>query len=318
MSGKASCLNRWVVLWVAAFAAASLHGFMVKVATSSLPTATSMTKDALLQANNSFNLHGYDSIEQLHGRSQRFPSIDDRVRVYMSNWYESACDEGDHSTSGTNNYVSYRMIRGENQFFDHVVVQELLIDSTHQGAKEEEVSPPRRFLIDSQNTLGKLHFLMDDSMRPQHCDSEYCVDVIQYLLPALARLDTRNVPLLFQFSDEETSRAFAIGSQTNETYPGVPHFKKSRLSLLHPRKSLDDDRQRSCDRPFPFPSVYTEGEAEAPPHFLPSRCGFAVWLQRLINRLLFPTSNSQAQDEPTLRDARSDSTTGPALAGQTQ
>jgi hypothetical protein len=294
----ASCRNRWVVLWVAAMAAAGLRVFRLDDKVASTTKSTTGPSDlptrpesqpatlALWHANTTnSSFHGYDSLEQLHGRSKRFPSVDQRVRVYMSNWYEPAstatadCGNDDDDDDDkvmlnhTNRHVVlYRWIPG-----DQVVVQEVWANAT-----EDEAAVPspqqRQFLIDAQTTLGKLHFLDERNMRPDQCDSEYCVDVIQYLLPALRRVavDTTTamvVPVLFQFSDEETSRAFAIQSHSNETYPAVPHFKKSRLSLLHPVTSLNDDDDRSQvtfrHRPLPLPAVSAQ-DAKTTPHFHPS------------------------------------------------
>lgn len=284
MSVKTNFWNRWVLLWVAAFTAAGVHMFLDQV-TSSLPTGTDNHTAKAFFFNASKYFNGYDSIDQMHGRSQRFPSIDERVRVYMSNWYAPGCEDNTSAKS----YVSYRM--AHDGLHDQLIVEELLTNATFNGS--EEISP-RRFLIDSQNTLGKLHFLDDRNMLPQNCDSEYCVDMIRYLLPSLNRVDTQNVPIIFQFSDEETSRAFSIGSQSNETYPAVPHFKKSRISLLYPRRKILDDRQLSCHPPFP--SVSVEGHAVLPPHFHPSTCALSTWHERLINYIFQLFSNSRQTD----------------------
>lgn len=207
-------------------------------------------------------LHGYESIEQLKDRSNRFPSIDERVQIYMSNWYiPSNC------SIDTNSSVSFRYIDQKNiQPFREVIVEEIHMD--------DSFSAPRRFLIDSQNTLGKLHFLEEGNMIPESCDSEYCIDMIRYFLPSLRRSNApRDVPVIFQFSDEETSRAFSPTSHHNELYPNVPHFKKSRFSIPHDSQMWVAD---SCSGLVPF-HLNNKGSA-VPIHFHPSTF-----------RLIFPT-----------------------------
>lgn len=216
-------------------------------------------------------LYGYDSMSELQGRGNRFPTIQQRVQVYMSNWYLPPCKKGSYSTrdeDAEDGLVHYRrVITPSSNHQSLVLVQEVTSAAT-------PVPYPRTFLLDSNSTLGKLHFVSRDKMHPDMCDSEYCEDILQHWIPAMDRVvvldDRQNHPVFFQFSDEELSRAYSILYQDLEKYPNLPHLKKSRLSLLsHTGSTSDTAHCSSIPRPI-LPTM--TADADIPAHLHPSTC----------------------------------------------
>ena len=229
-------------------------------------------------------LYGYDSIEEMNGRVERFPDVQERVQVYMSNWYLPPCQQTDSAGSNDkeqanadDGLIHYRFVPSDpknwngdlSSFSGKLLVREVDSDT-------EFVNTVRTFELDGNTTLGKLHFMVKKMMRPENCDSEYCVDTLRYWYPAQERVGVVRktigggfvaVPVLFQFSDEELSRAYRPETDQNEPYPGLPHLKKSRLSLL----PQDITPYRKCT-PVPRPILPTIADTQGlQQHLQPSK-----------------------------------------------
>jgi hypothetical protein len=221
-------------------------------------------------------LFGYDSMEQMMDRKNRFPSINERVQVYMSNWYHPPCglpyqmdnDNGDLDDG----FIHYRFLTSSStsnpEHDDNS--SRLLVQEVETVATVNKDEPPRLFLLDSNPTLGKLHFLTRTKMHPDQCDSEYCSDILEHWYPAMDRVynDSTYHPVMFQFSDEELSRAISFADNDLKMYPNLPHLKKSRLALL----PQDIAAFKTCN---PIPKSYLPtamNDPNIPEHLHPSKC----------------------------------------------
>jgi hypothetical protein len=220
-------------------------------------------------------LFGYDSTEQMMDRKNRFPSINERVQVYMSNWYHPPCGlpyqmdiDGGSPDDG---FIHYRILAsGESSPIHNDSSSRLLVQEVETVATANKDEPPRLFLLDSNPTLGKLHFLTRSKMHPDQCDSEYCSDMLEHWYPAIDRVHNDNTyhPVMFQFSDEELSRATSFEDNELKKYPNLPHLKKSRLSLL----PQDIAPFKTCS-PIPKSFLPTVAhDANIPEHLHPSKC----------------------------------------------
>jgi hypothetical protein len=168
----------------------------------------------------------YTSVEEMLARSQRFPSVDERVQIYMSNWYTPPCsstlsEEGTSTGSSTgtdtslgfaSSFVQYNYLR-DGETDPLLVVREVLIpeeslsnedsqeddDSTTSDAPNAVIYDPapkyfqssnhRIFLLDSQalDRGARVFYLSADTVR--RCGSMPCADTVNYLFPSLHRVD---------------------------------------------------------------------------------------------------------------------------------
>lgn len=244
-------------------------------------------------------LYGYQSLEEMKDRANRFPSTQERVQVYMSTWYLPPCrqSQNDDDDDDDDGFIHYRYLTPKNSnatVGDDVqpgllLVEEIGKSSTVLLANSESNDSLRRhgassgssrrtFLLDSNATLGRLHFMVRAKMQPEQCDSEYCVDVLRHWYPAVDRVATAAVVnnnnnyyygqtddslssiFLFQFSDEELSRAYSTATDALEAYPNLPHLKKSRLALL-PQDIGPHSSMASCS-PVPKPTLPTVAQQD--------------------------------------------------------
>jgi len=171
---------------------------------------------------------GYHTREELEERSSRFPSVDERVRVYMTNWYLPPC-ENQHvdMISDEDAYVQYNYVHNATTNLYMMLFRET------RTWKEKIHGPLRRFVVDESTEFDLLRYMVHPEILLQ-CDSAYCTDLVKYLFPALARqaaLETDPVPILYQFSDAEKTRAYTLDKQREVAYPNVPHLKKFRYAL---------------------------------------------------------------------------------------
>ena len=112
--------------------------------------------------------YSYRSIDELMRRSERFPSIEERLKVYMTSWYSPPMADKD--------YIFYRIFANGTAF-----VRELSNPRVPSPALVRVGTHPLRsrslFRLDRQEIL--------------HCKEKgdaICKDVADYILPALNRL----------------------------------------------------------------------------------------------------------------------------------
>lgn len=172
-------------------------------------------------------------------RANRFPSVETRVKLYMSNWYTPPC-EGDKDA-----YIKYSFNDTSDEwptlwleeYKNHPIVDQ----TTRMRNVESRIAADRIFFMDEETIVrcasadhnGKWGKRISVSFR--HNSVFYCVDVQRSIFEALSHLrflerrssDEAPVPLpppmLFQFGD------------SSEKQEGVPHLKKFRSSARTPQ-----------------------------------------------------------------------------------
>lgn len=160
----------------------------------------------------------YRTLAEQGQRHVRFPSVEERVQVYMSHWYLPNC----HPNRTSDAYVQYSYINST-----HMVFQEA------RTAREKPRFQLRTFVVDTNTDFDSIHFFR--SRADFDCDnSKYCVDMKRYLFPALPPDDPLPVPIVFQFSDIAKTRAYSLSRRRTAGNPNIPTWKKFRSVLSEP------------------------------------------------------------------------------------
>ena len=171
---------------------ASFMAILVVMTLSQWHTARRMTHNDI-----TFNpplYSEYASIEEQNSRSNRFPSVDDRVRIYMGRWYVPPCQESDKVGFKLINNTVRRSGQPE-QFF---LVRELY--------QADHPKRQRTFVLTKSVQNTRVFYL--DRQELQNCSAErlknYCSDAREYILPVLDRLSSNSttssgVPTLLQY-----------------------------------------------------------------------------------------------------------------------
>jgi Glycosyl transferase family 90 len=189
----------------------------------------------------------YQTRDEMLARSERFPSVQQRVKLYMSNWYTPPCDQ---SAAVLYDYTPY------NATLNFVVLREIVL------TREQEQT--RLFQINSffhgsskSGSFDQVHFMDREAML--ECEHRYCKDVVEFLLPALDRVVGDGTistvpPILYQFGDDNRTKAMrapvssssssssplpassvdspaTITPRKTDRYPNMPVFKKIRKSI---------------------------------------------------------------------------------------
>ncbi|KAL7549153.1 hypothetical protein ACHAWF_012418 [Thalassiosira exigua] len=160
-----------------------------------------------------------DSIKKERaGRSTRFPSIEERVKFYMSNWYTPTCDDN------RNAIIEYRMISGEGSD-NNVLFSRHNDDLKRKDAVEIGSSMVRDRIV-----------MIAPSMLVETTRNGYMDDVVETISPLLDILD--GCPLLMQFGDKSGH------GLPHNTSLALPHFKKFRRVLS--KDDLAQINQETC------------------------------------------------------------------------
>ena len=147
---------------------------------------------------------GYRSVEEMDARSTRFPSIDERVRVYMSNWYQPPCARHTNSNETSDddtNYIQYNYLRDENdpEQAPLLVLKELKIPMELLEQDLDSSDPTQRKFANSGNNRifvldntaidkgARLFYMTADKIRA--CDQAFCLDFVRFIFPSLHRTD---------------------------------------------------------------------------------------------------------------------------------
>jgi hypothetical protein len=173
-------------------------------------------------------------------RANRFPSFEERVKLYMSNWYAPPCPDDEV------NFIRYRFTTNETW---PILELKSLRNRTGEMRVESIISPDKLFYVDreilnhcaTQILDGLLDGSQDSTKEQTSRNLEelsnrieaplnmkmYCYDVKALIFPALRHIDWENSfhnvtapPTLLQFGDNKRSHSF--GSVE------VPHMKKFR------------------------------------------------------------------------------------------
>jgi Glycosyl transferase family 90 len=209
----------------------------------------------------------YDSEEELSERSLRFPSVEERLKVYLSTWYVPPCPS---NLLGT---VQYNFAFGDEAIADkttipttsglRVIVQPVRSANSSEDWKwnsnrkltaELDHQSPRDILsLYTMVRHGKNLFWYDPETI-ENCVNPFCKDVVNFLNPSLDRIltattekmryvdlyDDERFPLILQFGDAEAHRAIAPTTGDFDRVlnrPMVPFLRKFRYSMT--RSEID-------------------------------------------------------------------------------
>jgi len=209
------------------------------------------------------NLFGYSSRTEMENRRKRFPSVDERVRLYMGNWYLPPCaNQQADSISEEDAYVRY------NYVFNATLGADMMLFRESRTWREKIRGMLRHFVVDESTGYDLLRF-MTKRETWFNCDNSYCNDLVKYLLPAMDRapVDAAPVPILYQFSDVEKTRAYIIEKQKHGAYPNVPHLKKFRYALSKEERDRVVNADEGCStvpRNIPITVVQQHALSENP------------------------------------------------------
>lgn len=219
------------------------------------------------------NLHyAYQDVTEMQARSTRFPSVVDRVKLYMSNWYTPPCaaaqdDGSDDDDDDDDARVGFAYVHRRRHNSTTTTSQILTL--------REIAIPPRTrriWQLDSHfngsaapGSFDQVHFMDRNTMLA--CQHRYCRDVVAFLFPALKRVGHSglysSVPILFQFGDDNRTQAlrWSKNKETKalppplESYPQIPVLKKMRQCLT--KSELERITEQRC---------YGSGERRVPNH----------------------------------------------------
>lgn len=169
-------------------------------------------------------------------RRERFPSIEERVRLYASNWYQPPCDNGLKFRFGRTGDGDYSSFEISNTTFGVDVIPDqtflLRMDIIQDCARDEE---------DNATLPTSAHIQFRHNMRM------YCVDAMELLDLSSKHLSSSDTPLLIQFGDSKSSHIYGMVE--------FPHFKKFRSASVS-NVSLAD-AVSSCERD-PLKTVHSK------------------------------------------------------------
>jgi hypothetical protein len=191
---------------------------------------------------------GYRSWDEVTDRSSRFPTVDERVRVYMTNWYAPPCgDDGNNHNNNSNNKPD-AFVRYKTEVKGGVETMHFVETRTE---KEKKRGPLRTFSINATVGFDELHYTKTKLVAFQDCTNAYCSDMVKYLFPVIPPSD-RDLPILFQFSDAEKTRAYSTTKGKIVAYPNTPLFKKFRYALSQAERERVTAPCHELPRPVPI------------------------------------------------------------------
>jgi len=199
--------------------------------------------------------------EEIATRHKRFPSVTERAKVYMSNWYALPCEGNkDALVRYKRNAPGSWMIR--------------------EPPNESE----RRLFVNATETveMARIFSMTRDGIA--ECENnEYCVDAIDYWVPSYDRLEKNgldmHVPLLSQFGDFSIAKSRIVDRPEVKitdlhANPPIPYIMKFRFRFK------DDNAIQNMT------SGCVEGQREiADAVDMPSQVGGVRYFQPIIWRL---------------------------------
>ena len=184
-------------------------------------------------------------------RSERFPSVEERVKLYMGNWYLPPCNtDGETILFDKKNKSAIQLRLPSNlnltiDVFSDVEVDRIFFlneEIIQNCAYQEVIQPKKKSKKESasqQNTImdakevalkEKALFKADKKAKIFKNMRLYCNDVLISLVPSLSHVklelesaaQTDIPPIMMQFGDLQHSHVYGV-------LP-IPHFKKFRLA----------------------------------------------------------------------------------------
>lgn len=175
----------------------------------------------------------YQSRVERDFRTYRFPSIDDRVKLYMGDWYLPPCKED----------WKIRVPPNEGKDAHTILLHEITLNNTS-----------RELAVRSQVEVSILFFFNQKQLSlcsqikwpigPYCSDSEATVGFAKQYM----KLDER-IPILMQFGDEMYTRAYSPDNDVLLYNPILPHLKKFRecMPKLNPINEILMRAKNQCN-----------------------------------------------------------------------
>ena len=179
-------------------------------------------------------------------RRERFPSVEDRVRIYMSNWYMPPCNSDGQvvyervlNTTADEQSGGW-FYRGASEY-DRYYYKIRELESSISGETR------RTLVLTNKPKIGRMFYLDEDDLYHCYLQREwsirhYCSDsiasIVHTAMPNAGFEDKDPLPVLCQFSDETESMAQDANDLLSwQSNPRIPHIKKLRFAL--PPKEID-------------------------------------------------------------------------------
>jgi hypothetical protein len=194
------------------------------------------------------NLNDMQAPDVAAARDHRFPSVEARLKVYLSNWYAPPCPKYEDGL------IRYMYNRSQGSRYPTLEVHEAPNRGSNSTTLQLEsiVEPDMIFYIDRETVLD-CSVLSKDGTENQTTSKAtrvqarknmlmYCQDAVNTLLRAVDHVAWENesegddLPILIQFGDLKHSHVYG--------YLSVPHFKKFRPSTT--KKDLDRVTSKEC------------------------------------------------------------------------
>ena len=181
----------------------------------------------------------YSSIDEMNRRADRFPSVEHRLKVYMSNWYIPPCPDNEE---GQVQFARTPLLTDNGVQSKSLLLQSIPYDVTYKETstltgKENGNSP----LISTTFHRNSKFLLPEEWRLQQACNDARCrASRFDFVPPPKEQrsssdllMEEEDLSLLLQFSDAvayhvEKSTEFHA---TPEYFPAVPVFRKYRWAL---------------------------------------------------------------------------------------
>ncbi|GKY98759.1 hypothetical protein MPSEU_000832200 [Mayamaea pseudoterrestris] len=170
-----------------------------------------------------FIVPSYQSRTERDFRPYRFPSVQERVELYMGDWFAESC--------GGEKVVHRQLEAGS----DIVYVTEMAMNDTHQ---------PRVFGVRPHVEVSTIFYYNPESLA--ECSHRkwpigpYCSESLATIREAKTTISwNEHIPILMQFGDEDYARAYSANGHELLYDPIVPHVKKFRASRPKRDQTLD-------------------------------------------------------------------------------
>jgi len=189
----------------------------------------------------------YASLEEQQDRKNRFPSVEQRVKIYMGSWYVPPCP-------GNSKGIATFNILDNPRNTTKYVLREVVTRNAPN---------PRTFVLPSYKIPMSQAFVMQEEFVNAQCYTLYCDDMMRFLLPSVRRVDAtsppkeRRKPIVLQFGDGDYTSGH-VDADLKGQLEGplrLPVIKKFRISYGG-WDAIDSITSKTCSSgPEPIPPV---------------------------------------------------------------
>lgn len=174
-------------------------------------------------------------------RSERFPSREERVKIYMSNWYVPPCGEYKDGLTGYHSSTT----TAESEWLSHTLREPVDMVNSSVFELDSAIEPDKVFVLDRDTILdcsipGQGDAKYSERIKFRTNMFMYCSDVATSLLFAIDHVTWEQPeavmpPILLQFGDLKHSHVYR--------YISLPHIKKFRFAASNDELRKVTDRQ---------------------------------------------------------------------------